>query len=258
MNDSLHILLIQARGPDDPMADHELGAFSSRCGLELRQFSTFNVATDSPDRLQLAGVDGVMIGGSGDFSLVEGGFDWHEDYLALLRRLLNVQIPVFASCFGFQGIVQVLGGRLDACEDRAEIGTFAITLTEAGKADPLFGTLPRRFDAQLGHNDSAVKLCDELIHLARSDRCEYQAVRVKNRPVVATQFHPELTRSDNLDRFRSYLKNYKQPGQNLDEAMEYAEKIHRESPHCCSLLESFVQQLHQHKTSPAIDSNAAE
>ena len=258
MNDSLHILLIQARGADDPMADHELEAFSDRCGLDLQQFTTFNVATDDSDRLQLAEVDGVMIGGSGDFSLVEGGFDWHEDYLGLLRRLLNVNIPVFASCFGFQGIVQTLGGRLESSEDSAELGTFPITLTEAGKTDPLFGKLPPRFDAQLGHNDSAVKLCSELTHLARSDRCEYQAVRVKNRPVVATQFHPELTRSDNLDRFRNYLQNYKQPGQNLDEAMAYAEKIHRESPHCCSLLEAFVDQLRRRHISFAIDDDAAQ
>lgn len=247
MSDRLNILLIQAREPDDPMARHELEAFSSRCGLDEQQFSTFNIAADRSQQFSLEGADGVMVGGSGNFSLVEGGFEWHHDFLELMRQLLNSGIPVFASCFGFQGIVQALGGRLARHEQSAELGTFSIELTDAADGDPLFGDLPEQFDAQLGHNDSAVELCDELIHLARSDRCEYQAIRVKDRPVVATQFHPELTREDNLDRFRNYLKNYKKPGQNLQQAIEYAERIHRQSPHACGLLQSFVRDLQQRR-----------
>lgn len=243
MDDPVRILLIQARDADDSMARHELEAFSSRCGLDEHHFTIFNVATDDTDQFSLDGVDGVMVGGSGDFSLVEGGFDWHSDFLDLMRHLLNVSVPMFASCFGFQALVQALGGRLANDEDRAELGTFTIELTDVADDDPLFGDLPEQFDAQLGHNDSAVALSDELIHLARSDRCEYQAIRVRNRPVIATQFHPELDREDNLDRFRAYLKNYKKPDQDLEQAIAYAERIHRPSPHACGLLQSFVRRL---------------
>lgn len=252
MSDRVRILLIQARSGDDPMLEHELQAFSARCELERSQFSSFNIAVDHIDEFSVQNVDAVMVGGSGDFSLVERGFDWHRDYLELIRHILEVKIPMFASCFGFQGIVQALGGRLERNEQRAEIGTFAIQLTDAGHADPLFGDLPETFDAQLGHNDSAVELSDELIHLARSEQCEFQAIRVKNRPVVATQFHPELTRTDNLDRFRNYLKNYKKPEQNFDEAMAYAEEIHRTSPHSCGLLHSFVRDLRRRKQNTSL------
>lgn len=252
MESRLRILLIQARSADDPMIDHELEAFASRCELDRDRFVTFNIAVDDADSFDLGDVDAVMVGGSGDFSLVSGGFDWHQQYLDLLRRILEVRLPMFASCFGFQGIVQALGGRLRGDEDRAEIGTFEIELTDGGRADPLFGDLPPTFDAQLGHNDSAVELSEELIHLARSECCEYQAIRVRNRPVVATQFHPELTRSDNLDRFRNYLKNYKKPGQNLEEAMAYAEEIHRPSPHSCGLLHSFVRDLRRRKKAASL------
>lgn len=258
MTQSLDILLIQARAADDPMAVHELDAFSSRCELQRDHFSTFNVAADDPDDFELRGYDAVMVGGSGAFSLVEGGFDWHTDFLDIMRRTVESGVPTFASCFGFQGIVQALGGRLAGDDDRAEIGTFTITLTDAADDDPLFGELPRSFDAQLGHNDSAVELSDELIHLASSDNCEYQAIRVQDRPVVATQFHPELTRCDNLERFRSYLKNYKKPGQDLEAAMAYAEEIHRESPHSCGLLHSFVRDLRRRKQARRSPSVAAE
>lgn len=258
MEDPVHILLIQARDTDDPMADHELEAFASQCELPREAFSTFNIALQDPDQFDLEGIDAVMVGGSGDFSLVESGFDWHQNYLDVLRHILEVDIPMFASCFGFQGIVQVLGGRLEAADDRAEIGTFTIELTEAAEDDPLFGDLPERFDAQLGHNDSAVELSDELIHLARSERCEYQAVRVRHQPVVATQFHPELSREGNLDRFRNYLENYKQPDQNLEDAMAYAEAIHRESPHACGLLHSFVRDLRRRKRRTRLTPESAE
>ena len=258
MTEQLKILLIQARAHGDPMAEHELKAFSSRCELKRDHFNTFNVATDEPDDLELQGYDAVMVGGSGAFSLVEGGFDWHTDFLDTMRHILRSGIPTFASCFGFQGIVQALGGKLARDEGCAELGTFTITLTDAADADPLFGELPQRFDAQLGHNDSAVELSDELIHLAKSENCEYQAIRVRNRPVVATQFHPELTRCDNLERFQSYLKNYKKPGQDLEAALAYAEEIHRESPHSCGLLHSFVRDLRRRKQAQRPPSLVAE
>ncbi len=252
----LSILLIQARAADDPMADHELNAFSKRCELSADHFSIFNIATDDIDDVRFDGYDALMIGGSGDFSLVDGGFDWHGDFLELMELIVDEAIPTFASCFGFQGLVQTLGGRLESDDERAEIGTFEITLTDAAGDDPLFGDLPQQFDAQLGHNDSAVELSDELIHLASSQRCRYQAVRVRDKPIIATQFHPELSRSDNLDRFRNYLKNYKKPGQNLEQAMAYAEEIHRESPHACGLLHSFVRDLYRRKKRLRSDSSS--
>ncbi|WP_158542438.1 type 1 glutamine amidotransferase [Lujinxingia litoralis] len=246
-NAPLRILLLQARTADDPMALHELDAFASQCGLGREDFGTFNIATAPAADLSLNGFDAVMIGGAGAFSLVQGGFDWHQDFLSLTRDIAASGMPMFASCFGFQALVQALGGRLANDEARAELGTFAITLTDEGQHDPLFGQLPRVFDAQLGHNDSAITLPDELVHLAASERCPYQAVRFRGTPVIATQFHPELGREGNLDRFRNYLTNYKPPGQTFEEAMAYAERIHRPSPHACGLLQAFVAEVSRQK-----------
>ena len=243
MADNPRILLIQAREAGDPMAEHEREAFAGRCELPVECFSAFNIARQPLQEFSAEGFDALMVGGSGAFSLVEGGFDWHEDFLSLTRRILAMRMPVFASCFGFQAIVQALGGELAKDPARAELGTHVVTLTEEGRVDPLFGDLPPVFDAQFGHNDSAIRLPDELIHLASTERCPYQAIRVRGCPVVATQFHPELNRSGNLDRFRNYLKNYQQPGHSYEEAMAHAESIHRETPHACGLLHSFVADL---------------
>src|SRR6056297_296965 len=106
MMDSPRILLIQARTATDPMAAHELEAFASRCELPVDSFGVFNIAEESIDTFNFEGYDALMVGGSGDFSLVDGGFDWHEDYLKLMAQIVEAAIPTFASCFGFQGIVQ--------------------------------------------------------------------------------------------------------------------------------------------------------
>ena len=242
MTSPLKILLIQARISGDPMAEHELEAFAAGCKVEREQINVFNVAVDPVEEFELGSNDAVLIGGSGDYSLVEGGFEWHSDFLKIVRHLVEVQIPTFGSCFGFQAIVQALHGELDGDRDRSEVGTFTIRRTEAAVDHPLFAPLPEEFDAQLGHNDSAVRLPEGVIHLASSERCEYQAIAV-GESVVATQFHPELTREGSLERFENYLHGYKQPGQDIEEAMAYARQMHRPSPDSCDLLCAFVARV---------------
>lgn len=258
MEPTIRIVLIQARLPDDPMCAHETNAFAARSKLPLEAIVPFNFATQDRSTLNLEEFDGIMVGGSGDFSVVDGGFDWHDDFLRFLLDVLEVDVPMFASCFGFQGLVQALGGKLARDPQRSELGTFQVTLTEEGQKDPLFGDLPAVFDAQFGHNDSAITLPEELIHLASTERCIYQAIRVKGHPVVATQFHPELNREGNLDRFRNYLKNYKNPAHSYEEAMIFAESIHRESPHACGLLHAFVKDLRARKSRRIAPDLAAE
>ncbi len=225
------------------MAEHELRAFAEGCGLSRENFEVLNVVTDRFLEFDFSSQDAVFIGGSGDYSLVDGGFDWHDDFLGLVRRLVEIKIPTFGSCFGFQAIVQALGGSLAGDEGRSEVGTFEISLTEAAGGDPLFSGLPSRFDAQLGHNDSAIRLPSGVVHLASSQSCEYQAIALRDIPIVATQFHPELTREGSLERFENYVQGYKRPGHDVEEAMAYARKMHRPSPDASGLLRSFIEEV---------------
>lgn len=149
---------------------------------------------------------------------------------------------MFASCFGFQALVASMGGELRTDASLAELGTFPIEVTEQGASDPVFGPLAPSFDAQLGHNDSVVTLPEGLVCLARSERCPVQAVRVPGAPIVATQFHPELTDRDNIRRYLRYLEAYKKPGESMQEARERAEAMHRPSPQANDLLSTFVRR----------------
>lgn len=237
----MKILLLQARNATDPMLRHELECFAQQCGLPNERFLTLNLPAQAwDDDTVLDRVDAVMVGGSGDYSLATGGFHWHDHYLDLMRRVIARRLPTFASCFGFQAIVQALGGRIVKDPSCAEVGTFEISLSDAGIAEPLFAAAPRQFDAQLGHNDSAAEpLPDELLNLAYSERAPVQAIRVRDAPVVATQFHPELSMESNVVRYLRYLSTYN-PELDPLEARARSAEIHRPSPVANTLLRRFL------------------
>ena len=71
---------------------------------------------------------------------------------------MDHSVPVFASCFGFQLVVEALGGKVIADPDRMEMGIYPIRLTLAAQADLLFHDSPDGFLAVSGHKERAVDL----------------------------------------------------------------------------------------------------
>ena len=242
------ILLLQARDAGDPMLEHELQCFVDVVGVARERFEPLNMAAEDPNTWpKLAQYDAVMVGGSGEYSVVTGGFAWHRPMLDYVLESVEHELPFFGSCFGFQALVQALGGKLVADPSMSEVGTFKVQLSEDGAADPLFGDLPGTFDAQFGHNDSAVELPQGVLRLASTERCAYQAIRLPGRPAWATQFHPELNDQANMTRYVRYLVNYADRAMEEDEAWDVARDMHRPSPHSNALLSRFVQAVDDHK-----------
>lgn len=235
------LLLLQARLDEDPMRLHELYCFCEQTGLPPEAFVTFNIVTETPKASTLDGVDAVMVGGSGDFSFVKNELAFRRPMFDMIQDVIDKRVPMFASCFGFQAIVETLGGKLGRMEGDGEVGTYTVELTEHAATDPVFDHLPESFYAQLGHLDEAVELPDSCINLAQSEKTRHQALRVKNAPVVATQFHPELSRKANLERYIHYMSHYKRPGVSLEEAIQKAEEEYFESPESSSLISKFLQ-----------------
>ena len=236
-----HILLIQARPAGDEMLVQEQTCFAKRLGCPVDHLETQNLVEDPFDDGELDRFELCLVGGSGDYSLVDLDADWKRSLVDAMETIATRNLPMFGSCFGFQALVRASGGQLEAIEEQSELGTFEIQLTENGKDDELFGQLPERFNAQLGHNDSVSELPDSLIRLAVSDRCSVQAIRHKSAPIVATQFHPELTHHENMERFKQYIHNYKKPGETLEDAEQRAIDIHAPSPESNRLLTRFIE-----------------
>lgn len=239
MLDTLRYLLLQARNADDPMCAQEIGCFARALPCAPEQIRVFDLLSGRPSRQQLDAVDLVLLGGSGDYSVAEGG-PWLERALDAMRDLHAWSKPTFASCWGFQAMARALGGDVVTDPARAELGTYPVRLTEAGAQDPLFGYLGPTFSAHMGHQDTVDRLPADAVLLASTDRVENQAFRFLGKPIYCTQFHPELTvrsMTERLEAYPTYVE--KIAGMSLDAFLQSL----AETPQTNALLRRFVRQV---------------
>ena len=119
----------------------------------------------SMDRVDAASA--VMIGGAGTLSVTQT-HPFDGALTDLVRTLCDRGRPLFGACWGHQFIARALGGTVVTDHDRREVGTHPVELTPAGRSDPLFDSMPPRFDAHMGHHDHVSKLPSGAIGLAVS------------------------------------------------------------------------------------------
>jgi len=223
------------------MLAHEVDCFADTMGLDSDLLVPHNLTDGPPATEEAARFDAVLVGGAGEFSVSKGNLPQQEGYLELLHELVSRGRPMFASCFGFHGLVAALGGEVINDPERMEVGSYELRLTDNAAGDELFGKLPPRFHAQLGHTDRAARLPDGLPNLGASELVPYQALRVPQAPIWATQFHPELDYRTSLARFDYYLECQAALGHQVDgEAEAFRERL-RESQEASSLLRAFYE-----------------
>jgi GMP synthase (glutamine-hydrolysing) len=237
----MRILLLQARKADDPCLSEEVASFARAAGVPVEAITAHDLLQGPPDLETIRAHDALMVGGSGEFYVTQGDLPHQADTLERLRQVAEAGHPTFASCFGFQLMVEALGGELVHDPERMEVGTYEVTLTDDGARDDLFGALPRSFQAQLGRKDRAERLPPGAVSLAGSERAPIQALRIPGKRVWASQFHPELDAATNKGRFLRYLEGYgaHMTPEELDEALDR----YRESPEASGLLRRFLALL---------------
>ena len=232
-------ILLQARNADDIVQPEEHQAFATQMEIPVEDITPVSILTTELHMGLLEGYDGLLVGGAGEYSVLDNS-DIIKSFIDFLGKACDHKIPTFASCFGFQALVLALGGSIIKDVPNAEVGTYMLYSTSEAASNPVFSVLPDQFLAQLGHQDRATVLPECVTHIAYSDRAPYQAFQVKDIPIYATQFHPELTYLDNRRRFERYMTIYGQLfGQ--EEAQRRLDS-HRPSPYANLLLKQFVQQ----------------
>lgn len=227
----MRILVLQSRFESDPMLEHEQQCFHAATGLGEEELGFHNVVQRVPTLDDVRPYHAVIIGGSGDFSVVERDQPFFDPLEMFIRELVGGGFPTFGCCFGFQLLVNALGGTVVRDPVRAELGSYDVELTDEGMEDPLFGQLPARFIAQMGHFDRATVLPQGVPNLVSSERCYFQALRVPGFQVWATQFHPELDDEGNRQRCVAYIKEFG--------AIEDYEAL--PSPDALSILPRFIE-----------------
>ena len=235
----MRFLLLQIRDADDPMRPQEVTCFAEALESDVSAIVPFDLLNAAPTPSELANVDAVLVGGSGNYSAAGEGA-WLDRALDGLREIAERKKPMFASCWGFQALARALGGRCVHSPEHAELGTIELALTPAAHGDPLFALLPKSFLGHAGHEDCVTELPAGVVHLASSAQTTHQAFRVENAPIYCTQFHPELNRTALLARVAAYPQYVERiAGISLAEFRDRCQ----ETPHANSLLKWFKERV---------------
>ena len=131
-----------------------------------------------------------------DFLLIMGGpmsvndpDPWITQELAFVTKVLAESIPVIGICFGAQLLAKALGGSVKA-GPTFEIGMVPVSLTEAGKQDPVFQTLPQTFPVFEWHGEG-ITLSARGVPLVASPDFPVQAFQFEEK-AYGLLFHPEI------------------------------------------------------------------
>jgi len=210
-------LLLSSRA-EDLAADGEHAAFLRFGGLRADELVRIRMEAGSFLPLPLDDYDGVIVGGSPyDASTPEDEKSADQrrveaEISTLLDEIVEKDLPFLGACYG----VGTLGVHQGAVIDRTyaePISAVTITLTDAGRADPLLAGLPESFDAFVGHKEACSVLPPDAVLLASSPTCPVQMFRVREN-LYATQFHPELDLAGITTRIGVYRDyGYYQPGE---------------------------------------------
>ncbi len=233
----MKILFLQFR-QNLEIADNEFDQLVKYSKLSVSNFIRLNTTRASLTTEALSGIEALVLGGSGEYLLSRGDIpEIAQSVFIVLKKARERKIPTLGICFGGQLMTLAFNGTLVNDENRAEVGTFLITKTEAGITDPLFSTLPMQFDAQLGHKDHFTDLPLGAVRLASSERSVNQAWTFPGEPIYALTFHPELDPAGTMFRIRHYAEEYHISNNDI----ERAERELRESPEANKLVETFFQ-----------------
>ncbi|MWC00205.1 glutamine amidotransferase [Agromyces seonyuensis] len=190
-------LLVAVR-PETPAVGPEYDAVRAAMGLDAADLEHLRLDAQALDRdFAIERHSGIVIGGS-PFNTttppdrkpaVQRRVE--ADLARLAELALERDHPVFFTCYGIGVLTEVLGGTVDTAHPEA-VGPAELTLTDAGRADPLAAGLPDTFDVLVGHKESTGRLPADAVLLGTGTVSPVQWYRV-GRNVYASQFHPEAT-----------------------------------------------------------------
>lgn len=136
--------------------------------------------------------DAVMVFGGSQHPDQDDRFDWLADEESFLQDVLAAGVPAFGVCLGAQMLARSAGATVGPAPV-PEIGWHEVSLTPAGTADPVLGTLTAKAIVFQWHHYT-FGLPPEAQALAESDVC-LQAFRLGGQRAWGLQFHAEVTRA---------------------------------------------------------------
>tara|TARA_B100000214_G_scaffold244184_1_gene179061 strand:+ start:256 stop:984 length:729 start_codon:yes stop_codon:yes gene_type:complete len=235
----LRILLLQIRD-DANVRKEELESFAKYSELDVAQIDVLNVF-DTPKFSTdvLNGYNALYVGGASEANVLEPNKYEFVDYcIQLIRYAGDVGLPTFASCFGFQLAVLAFDGTILSKDTDYEMGSIPIRLTNLAEIDPVFKGTSDNFPALSIHRQYAIELPPNLDLLAYTDQCLH-SFKLRNKPLWAFQFHPEVDRATVFKRLAIYKEAYTSSEEEFQTVLDSLV----ETPESHNLMLNFVNRV---------------
>lgn len=100
-------------------------------------------------------------------------------------------VPVLGICYGAQLMLQQFGGAVEKAEKR-EFGKAEVRVAEEGGLFAGLGGEGGKHQVWMSHGDRVERIPEAFVATATSDNSPYAALRHRQLPLVAVQFHPEV------------------------------------------------------------------
>jgi len=237
VRDALRFLLVQVRR-DRTMKLHEITCFETVGSIADGRVLSHDLLEKPVTAEELDNVDAVIIGGSGDYSVLDPVPNLGS-LVELVHEARFRGVPILGVSWGAQLLASAFGGMVTHNPERREVATISVRLEPAAKADRLFRDMPAEFLAQTAHKDSVFKLPQDAIRLAGSERCPIQAFTFPATGIYGFQFHPELAKDDVVMRLRYYKDNYV----TADETVDQIAAELKDTPESCSLVSKWIDRV---------------
>lgn len=147
--------------------------------------------------LKRMGADGVIMGGGPQRIGSE------MDKLGSCPQVLaGVEVPALSMCVTHQLLAIVYGGKSGPAKE-PEFGLVDVFVDK--EIDLLKGMAPK-FRTVQSHNDEVLVLPPVMESVAHSQKCRYQVIQHRQKPIFGVQFHPETMQGEKDEQlFRNFL-----------------------------------------------------
>jgi GMP synthase (glutamine-hydrolysing) len=131
-------------------------------------------------------IDGLVLSGGAPRIGLEDTLGNTAEYLE------KADFPVFGICAGHHFMGRFFGGKVLPSK-LPEFGKIELTIL---KQNTIFEGVPEKSIVWESHNDEISELPNNFEVLARSENCDNQAMKHKDKPFYGLQFHPEVEHTE--------------------------------------------------------------
>jgi GMP synthase (glutamine-hydrolysing) len=171
--DKLKLLVVNNYGQTCHLIHRSLRDLGMDAKLVANTSSVDDILKQQPDGLVFSGGPTMDRAGNGE-------------------NLIKIDKPILGICLGHQLMAKAYGGELRT----GQYGGFARVDIDVIEEDDILKGIGPKTVVWASHSDEIAKMPPDFVVLARSNICEYEAIRHKSKPLYGVQWHPEVSHTE--------------------------------------------------------------